>query len=340
MRSFTVRLGLLAAGLAMVAAPALAGQRPNDTSPPPHGDRGSSADRPSGGGGGGDRGGNAGGGATTVGSSGSVAGSSGSSNSSPSGGAMSTPSSGMADRGVREAAPQRRTGGGEHQGGGRAVPRGSGSAAPSTTTAAPSGAPRGRTSAREGDNSAGVNQGQEIPGWARPRGNRPATGVAVERTTPVPGRGNIFVYDPYGYGYYGGAYRPFGYGYGGYGLGLGLGYGWYDPWYGFGDPFGYGYGYGGGYDYGGYGYSSQGRYSAVDQGKLRLKIKPRQAKVYVDGYFVGLVDQFDGAFQKLSLNAGRHRVEIKADGYETAEFDVLINPDATVTYQGDLKKIQ
>ena len=60
----------------------------------------------------------------------------------------------------------------------------------------------------------------------------------------------------------------------------------------------------------------------------------------MDGYFVGTVDQFDGAFQKLALNTGRHKVEVKADGFETAEFDVLINPEQTVTFQGDLKRIQ
>ena len=53
-----------------------------------------------------------------------------------------------------------------------------------------------------------------------------------------------------------------------------------------------------------------------------------------------LVDQFDGMFQKLALNGGQHKVEIKADGYETAEFDVLITPDQTVTFAGELKRIQ
>ena len=45
----------------------------------------------------------------------------------------------------------------------------------------------------------------------------------------------------------------------------------------------------------------------------------------MDGYFVGVVDSFDGTFQKLELDGGHHKVEVKADGYETAEFDVLDN---------------
>ena len=113
----------------------------------------------------------------------------------------------------------------------------------------------------------------------------------------------------------------------GYGLYSGLGW---NPY--FGDPYDPGYG-----GYGGY---SSGIYNTHDQGSLKLKVKPRSAKVYVDGYFVGLVDQFDGAFQKLALNGGRHKVEVRAEGFETAEFDVLITPDQTVTFQGELKRLQ
>ena len=145
-----------------------------------------------------------------------------------------------------------------------------------------------------------------MPSWSRPRGDRPTTGSAVDRTTPVPdrdARNNRGRYDGYG-----------GYGYGSY----------YDP-------YGAGYGSGGGYST---------AYGHGEQGNLKLKVKPRSAKVYVDGYFVGYVDQFDGSFQKLALNTGRHKVEVKADGFETAEFDVLINPQQTVTFQGDLKRIQ
>jgi hypothetical protein len=95
--------------------------------------------------------------------------------------------------------------------------------------------------------------------------------------------------------------------------------------------------YGGGYaDAGG----SSSSYGRGEQGNLKLKVKPRAAKVYVDGYYVGTVDEFDGSFQKLALNTGRHKVEVKADGFETAEFDVLINPQQTVTFQGELKRIQ
>ena len=134
------------------------------------------------------------------------------------------------------------------------------------------------------------------------------------------GSGGVLI-TPGGYGgYYGGYYDPWWYGtgyigsYGGY----------YDPWY------------------GGYPSDPQPYYSSSfdEDGKLRLKIKPRDAEVYVDGYFVGTVDDFDGIFQRLHLETGAHRIEVRAAGYEPLMIDVRITPEHTTTYQGELKRIQ
>jgi hypothetical protein len=123
-----------------------------------------------------------------------------------------------------------------------------------------------------------------------------------------------------GYGRYPyGGYGRYPYGYGGYGYG---GYG--------------GYGYGGYYDpYGGY-----AQYPLFyDEGKLRLKMKPTAAAVYVDGYYVGVVDDFDGIFQRLRLEAGVHRIEIQEPGFEPLIVDVRIEPGRTTTYRGSLRRI-
>ncbi len=76
-----------------------------------------------------------------------------------------------------------------------------------------------------------------------------------------------------------------------------------------------------------------------EEGLLRLKIKPRDAEVYVDGFFVGIVDEFDGVFQRLHIESGTHRVEIRAPGYEPLVVDVRISADHLTTYQGELKRI-
>ena len=83
-------------------------------------------------------------------------------------------------------------------------------------------------------------------------------------------------------------------------------------------------------------YSHEPRY----EGSLKLKIKPREAQVYIDGYLVGDVDSFDGAFQKLGIDSGSHKVELKAEGYEPLQFDVLITPGETTTYKGEMKRIR
>jgi hypothetical protein len=154
-----------------------------------------------------------------------------------------------------------------------------------------------------------------VPTYSKPREGRNATGEAVERTPNSHGGTTVIVTD----GGYGGFYP---WGYGGLGFGSYYGAGYYDPWWD-----GYGGGYGGS-AYGGYAYD----------GSLRLKVKPREASVYVDGYFAGRVDDFDGVFQRLKTESGPHRVEIRLDGYETLAFEVRIQPDRTITYSGELKK--
>jgi len=180
----------------------------------------------------------------------------------------------------------------------------------------------GRANNTPGSSSGG---GDGIPRYARPVDGNAPVGSAVPRgtTPPQPGRGTPGIFIPGGYyypGYYGG-------------------YGYYDPWGSYG---GYGY-YGGYYDpwYGGYPVGGQTTtYTTGDEGSLRLKIKPKEAEVYVDGYYVGIVDDFDGIFQRLHLESGAHRIEVRAPGYEALAFDVHITADHKTTYQGELKKIQ
>jgi hypothetical protein len=156
------------------------------------------------------------------------------------------------------------------------------------------------------------------------------TGEAVPRTSGGPGygggHGGYYYgrgYYPYGHGYGYGGFYPWGYG----GFGLGVYYGYYDPWF---APW-----YGGGFYYPQY-YPSG--YYGYD-GQVRLKVKPTHATVYVDGYLAGTVDDFDGGFQRLRIEPGPHRIEIRADGYETLSFEVRVLPDRTFTYEGDLKRI-
>jgi hypothetical protein len=189
------------------------------------------------------------------------------------------------------------------------VPRGStGSTGTSKSGDSPSG-----TTARDGshDNSGSDNTDSTV---TRPRDGRTAVGQAVARPPYSAGSGTTVIVTGGGYG----GYYPWGYG----GLGFGGYSGYYDPWWY--DPYPPVYGGGGHYDY---------------DGALRLKVKPRDASVYVDGYFAGHVDDFDGVFQKLKIEPGPHRVELMLDGYETLGFEVRIDPDRKITYSGKMKEL-
>ena len=347
MKRFTLALGVMVAGLTLAASPALA-QKPGDSGGgSPHTGGGFVNSGGGGGGGGNASAPSAPSGVAMPASSGGSSGSSGSAMSSPSAGtAMATSMSSASAAAPRQAAPQHRTAGWAPGTQGRFI----GAQRPVNGLAIPrnDSTPIAGSGARTPHNP----DTRAVPDWARPRpggGNTSAsTDTAVPRTTPrpQPGNGNGYVYvNPYQSCY---LYRDCG---GGYGYGY---YDYYDPFYGsIYSPFlGYGMGLGldgypvfGGYASGdeynyGVGSYSTSDYASHEEGNLKLKVKPRSAKVYVDGYFVGIVDEFDGAFQKLPLTAGRHHVKIEAEGYQTEEFDANITATQTVTFQGTLKKLQ
>jgi len=99
----------------------------------------------------------------------------------------------------------------------------------------------------------------------------------------------------------------------------GWGYPWYPyPYYygPYGDPFGYGYGP--------WGYRYYDNYASV-----RVQASPRDAQVYVDGYFVGIVDDFDGVLQRLRVPPGGHEITLHLNGYRNAAEKLYLQPHST-----------
>jgi hypothetical protein len=89
-----------------------------------------------------------------------------------------------------------------------------------------------------------------------------------------------------------------------------------DPWYGYGYPWGpyprpYGY------------------YGFEPEGSLRIEVTPRDAEVYVDGYYAGTVDDFDGTFQRLHIETGEHEIEVYKEGFRPFRQKVYLTPDNT-----------
>ncbi len=66
-------------------------------------------------------------------------------------------------------------------------------------------------------------------------------------------------------------------------------------------------------------------------GAARLQVTPKQTQIFVDGYFVGTADKFDGTFQRLRVEAGEHELEFYLDGYRTAKQPVLFRREGTIT---------
>ncbi len=153
-----------------------------------------------------------------------------------------------------------------------------------------------------------------------PGGSTSSSLSAAQRRQPRPGtgtghRGRYYpgsFYYPFYPGYYGGYYGGF------YGSGWG-------PYGGF---------YGGYYPYGGTYY----HYAYSDRGDLRLLVDPAEARVYVDGYYAGIVDDFDGLFQRLHVSPGRHEITLKLEGYQTHRVKVYVGSGSTLKIHYDMQK--
>ena len=83
------------------------------------------------------------------------------------------------------------------------------------------------------------------------------------------------------------------------------------------------------------GYSRYG-----DDSSLRIQAKPSDAEVFLDGYLVGNVDDFDGIFQRLRLRSGEHEIAIYKEGYRTIRQKVYLSPGGTFRVQHDMERLR
>ena len=82
---------------------------------------------------------------------------------------------------------------------------------------------------------------------------------------------------------------------------------------------------------------SVGRPAASYYGGVVLEIEPEDAAVYVDGAYAGVVGDFDGSRQPLTLTAGTHRIEVQEPDLAPLVFDVNVQPGQVIPYRGDLR---
>lgn len=183
-----------------------------------------------------------------------------------------------------------------------AVPRGGGGGGSSSAGEHHSGG--GSSSSSSGSSSSSSSSGSSGSDSSTPQ-----TDAQRRHPRPGTGTGDHYSHDHNHNHYYYGS--PYYYGY---------------------DPYYYGaYAYAPFYFSGSYGYQPyyyNGRYS--DSGSLRVIVDPEKTRVYVDNYYAGVADDFDGIFQRLSVPPGRHEITLKLDGYRTHTFRVYVTPGETL----------
>ena len=164
-----------------------------------------------------------------------------------------------------------------------------------------------------------------LPGEAVAQRGAP-TGRAVSRPAPSGHHYYRPAYRPYYRPYYPyGYYRP--YYYAPFAFSVGFASGWYGWWAGFGYPY---YGYPHAYYGGPYGYAYPYPYYRDHVSSARIQAQPRHAEVFIDGYFVGTVDDFDGWSQRLDVEPGEHTLEIFLPGHRMFRQNVLFRPGASI----------
>ena len=64
---------------------------------------------------------------------------------------------------------------------------------------------------------------------------------------------------------------------------------------------------------------------------LRLDVTPKNAAVFVDGFYAGTVDDFRGPYDRLAIPPGGHSIVLFVEGYCTVRRYLYLSPGLTFT---------
>ncbi len=70
-------------------------------------------------------------------------------------------------------------------------------------------------------------------------------------------------------------------------------------------------------------------YGVFDGASLRLQVTPRDTEVFIDNYYAGTADDFDGMFQRLHVEPGAHDITLYREGYRSVRQRIYIQPTGT-----------
>jgi len=74
-------------------------------------------------------------------------------------------------------------------------------------------------------------------------------------------------------------------------------------------------------------------------GGVQLDVTPWRAAVFVDGAYVGRVDDFKGYYKHLELVAGPHQIVVVEPGFQPLVVDAIVVPGETITFRGTLNDV-
>jgi hypothetical protein len=78
--------------------------------------------------------------------------------------------------------------------------------------------------------------------------------------------------------------------------------------------------------------------AAADSGGISIDVDPPTASVFIDGKYMGTGTDFGPNAQPLGLTPGRHRVEIRAEGYQSMSFDADVKAGEVTPFTASLQR--
>jgi hypothetical protein len=74
-------------------------------------------------------------------------------------------------------------------------------------------------------------------------------------------------------------------------------------------------------------------------GDVRVLATPKEAEVYVDGSYSGVVGDFDGVFGRLHTTPGAHAITLHLEGFRTVTQNIYVAPDTTLKLRLAMEKL-
>jgi hypothetical protein len=87
------------------------------------------------------------------------------------------------------------------------------------------------------------------------------------------------------------------------------------------------------YPYGAY------TFGVPPEADVKVEVTPKQAEVYVDGFYAGVADDFDGVFKRLHTTPGGHAITLHLEGYRTITQNLYASPGSTYKLRDTMERL-